>query len=337
MSLRVVLLLIAAMVVAPVAVARAQSGLRVETHVDDCVPLNRERFEYLLNIELGTEPSGVDAENAVTLTLTCPGNLILITVEDAVTQKVVTRLVDLSQVDRSARARLMALTASELVLASWMEVRMEPKPVIPPAGPPPKAAAVARVSEVVEPQVKRAAPLRLGVTANVSSFLSSLAPIFGFALHLTQPISSSWAWNVSLQGGRGHLQGTLGDGASTVAVTTTTAALAWSLRYTRSVGPVDLWAGVAGLFGLAYLTGSTPPSSTLVPTPAYAPWAGPALQLAAAVPLSPQLRILLQLEGGLLVLGATARVRSPMASDGPVVTELSGGWLAASLGVDFAL
>jgi hypothetical protein len=326
----------------PTAVARAEAGLHVETQVDACVPLNRQKFEYLLNIELGTEPSGANSDHAVRVTLSCPGNLILITVEDAVTQKVVTRLVDLSAVDRSARARLMALTASELVLASWMEVRMEPKPVIPPAGPPPKAAVVARVTEVVEPQVKRVAPLRLGASANVSTFLSSVAPIFGLALHLTQPLSSSWAWNVSLQGGRGQLQGALGDGARTVSVTTTTAALAWSLRYTRRVGPVDLWAGVAGLFGLAYLTGSTPPSSTLVATPAYAPWAGPALQLAAAVPVSSQVRLLLQLDAGLLVLGVVARVRAATADDGPavtepVVTELRGGWLAANLGLDFAL
>lgn len=339
MNVRFVLLLIAAILSAPGAVARAQAGLHVQTHVDDCVPLNRERFEYLLNIELGTEPSGVNADNAAMLGLSCAGNLILITVEDAVTQKVVTRLVDLSAVDHSARARLMAITASELVLASWMEVRMEPKPVIPPAGPPPKAAVVARVNKVVEPQVKGSAPLRLGASGNLSTFLSALAPIFGLALHLTQPMSSSWAWNISLQAGRGHLQGSLGEGGRSVAVSTTIAALAWSLRYTRSVGPVDLWVGVAGLFGVAYLAGSAPVSSTLVPTPAYAPWAGPALQLAAAVPLSSQFRLLLQLEAGLLALGTNAQVRAAMGEDDPelVVLKLSGGWLAANLGFDFAL
>jgi hypothetical protein len=42
------------------------------------------------------------------------------------------------------------------------------------------------------------------------------------------------------------------------------------------------------------------------------------------------------------VLGVVARVRSATAGEGqgvsePVVTELRGGWLAANLGVDFAL
>jgi hypothetical protein len=94
---------------------------------------------------------------------------------------------------------------------------------------------------------------------------------------------------------------------------------------------------VAGLFGVAYLVGSTPVSSSLVATPAYAPWAGPALQLAAAYPVSSRLRMLLQLEAGLLLLGTRALVRSPKAADELVVTELRGGWLSAQFGFDYAL
>lgn len=336
MKPRVVLLLLLAALFLP-EVALAEAGLHVETRVDDCVPLDRQKFDYLLNIELGTEPSTRDVDSVATLTLSCSEQLILLSLEDAVTRKAVTRLVDLSAVDPSARTRLMALTASELVLASWMELRMEPRPVIQPVGPQPKAAVTERASELVEPQVKRTAPLRLGASGTASTFLSALAPIFGGALHLTQPLSSSWAWNVNLLAGRGHLEGTLGDGVKTVAVAVTTAALAFSLRYTRSLGPVDLWGGVAGLFGVAYLTGSTPASSSLVATPAYAPWAGPAMQLAAAVPVSQDFRVFLQLEAGLLLLGTRAKVRGPQAGNELVVTELRGGWLAAQLGFDYAL
>jgi hypothetical protein len=321
---------------AALASAQAQS-LYVATQVDPCVPLDRDKLEYLLNIELGTEPAGETSPRAATLSLSCSGNLIVLSVEDAVTSKVVTRLVDLSAVDPSARARLMALTASELVLASWMEVRMEPRELIPPAGPPPAPELTARVNELVEPQIESALPpLRLGASATSLTFLSALAPIFGVALHLTQPFSSMWAWNISLLGGLGRLEGTLGERGQSVSIAATTAALAWSLRYTRSVGPVDLWVGVAGLVGLAYLTGGRPVSSMLTATPAYAPWAGPALQLAAAVPITARLRLLLQLEGGLLVLGSRALVKSDTGTSERVV-ELRGGWLAAQLGFDFAL
>jgi hypothetical protein len=316
--------------------ASAQS-LHVATLVDPCVPLDRDKFEYLLNIELGAEPADEASPPAATLSLSCSGSLILLSVEDAVTSKVVTRLVDLSVVDPSARARLMALTASELVLASWMEVRMEPRVVIPPAGPPPAPELKARVSEVVQPQIQSSAPLRLGASAMTSTFLSALAPIFGLALHLTQPFSSSWAWDLRVLGGLGQLSGTVGDDGPAVSIAVTTAALAWSLRYTGSAGPFDLWVGLGGLVGLAYLAGERPAASTLTATPGYAPWAGPALQLAAAYPVSPSFRLLLQLEAGLLALGARARVRSENAGAEPVVTQLRGGWLAAQLGFDFAL
>jgi hypothetical protein len=314
-------------------------AVHVATQVDPCVPLDRDKFEYLLNIELGAEPSASEsAQTAATLSLSCSENLIVLSVQDEVTHKVVTRLVDPAAVDPSARARLMALTAAELVLASWMEVRMEPRPVIPPAGPPPASALQARASELVEPQIKSTVPpLRLGASATVSSFLSALSPIFGLALHLTQPFSSTWAWNVSLLGGLGYLEGSLGERGQTVSVAVKTAALAWSLRYTRTIGGVELWAGVAGLVGVAYLTGAVPPTGSLVATPAYAPWAGPALQLAAAYPVTTQLRLLVQLEAGLLLLGTRALVRARNASDELVVTELRAGWLAAQLGFDYAI
>ena len=316
--------------------AHAQS-LHVATQVDACVPLDREKFEYLLNIELGAGPADAGSPPAATLSLSCSGSLVILSVEDAVTSKVVTRLVDLSAVDPSARARLMALTASELVLASWMEVRMEPREVIPPAAPPAAPELKARVSEVVEPQIKSTAPpLRLGASGTSSAFLSALAPIFGVALHLTQPFSSTWAWNLSLLGGLGHIQGTIGERGQTVSIGVTTAALAWSLRYTRRAGPLDLWVGAAALVGLAYLKGERPIATNLTATPAYAPWAGPALQLAAAYPVSDTVRLLLQAEAGFLVLGTKAGVRTQSNSEEPVV-ELRGGWLAAQLGFDVAL
>jgi hypothetical protein len=327
------IVLLAAAALGPRA-ARAQA-LHVETQVDPCVPLDRDKFEYLLHIELGDEASSASGDTAATLLLQCTENLILISVQDAVTRKVVTRLVSLSNVDPSARERLMALTAAELVLASWMEVRMEPKQVIPPVGPPPPAAIQQRVSEVVEPRViAPKLPLRLGASASLSTFLSSPAPVYGLALHLMSPFSSHWAWNISLHGGRGRLDGQIGDTAQQVAVSVTTGALAWSLRYTGSVGEWDLWAGLSALVGIAYLTGTRPVSSMLVSTPAYAPWAGPALQLAAAFRASPSFRLLVQLEAGFLVLGTKALVK---AREELVVTELRGGWLALQLGFDYAL
>jgi hypothetical protein len=310
--------------------ARAD-GVHVDTQIDPCVPLDRERFVYLLGIELGAAPA-TPTESAATLTLSCSDNLIELSVQDALTQKVVSRSVDITTVDPNNRERLMALTASELVIAGFLEVGMESGAAIPPAGSAPKQP----VSEVASARLPRAPPLRLGADLTTATFLSAAGPIFGLAVHLSQPFSRdlpSWSWNLSLLGGRGSLDGTLAN--QQVAVSVTTAALAGSARYTRAFAALDLWVGLAGLVGMAYLRGS--PAGMLKATPAYGPWAGPALQLGAAYSVSQRVRLLLQLEAGVLLLGTRALVAASSETDVHVVLALHGGWLGANLGFDCAL
>ena len=301
--------------------ARAD-GVRVDTQVDPCVPLDRERFVYLLGIELGAAPA---AGAAVTLTLRCSDSLILVAAQDATTRKVVSRSVDITSVVPSERERLMALTASELVLASLPEVEPYPEPPPPPPPPPPPI-----------PPREQSPPTRLGADVTAATFLSAMAPIFGLSLHLTRPFSQAWDWNLGLQLGRGSLDSTLEGTTQHVAVSATTAALSWAVRYTQTLDVVDLWAGLAGVVGLAYLKGS--PIGRLESTPAVGPWAGPALQLAAAFRAGSRARILLQVEAGLLLIGSRAIVSAPNASmKEPVVLQLRGGWLGANVGFDYAL
>lgn len=341
------LLVLVAALLSP-AVGRAQgAAIHVPVDIDPCVPIEPVKFEYLLGIELSAEASpGAQGQSAARVTLQCDEGAIAITVRDAVTRKELTRRVELDRVDPSARTRLMALTVAELVLASWMELRMEPRPVIEPVGPPPTAAAVARVEQVVEPQVKSPVPpLRLGASVGAFAFLSAIAPIPGLVLHLTQPLSRAWALHMTLQGGYGILPGKLevdagsqpGAAPLDIRLRSSAAALLLAARFTQRVGPFDLWAALGGLIGFAYLVGDVPAGSDLVSQRAFAPWAGPALQLALALPASENLRLFLQLEAGLLVLGARAKVNDERGPDHPEVAELRGGWVGAHLGFDVAL
>lgn len=322
--------------------ARADE-LHVPVSLDPCVPVDPAKFRYLLGIELSADAAaGAEGQSAAAVAVSCDGAALVLTVQDVITRKQVTRRVDIGSVDPSARTRLLALTVAELVLASWMEVRIEPRPVIEPVEPAPPPAAKARVSELVEPVLRPSVPpLRLGASACAMTFFSAMAPVAGLGLHLQQPLSRAWALQVRLQGGFGTLAARLpstgGAARQSVDLRITAAAFSLALGYTQRVGAFDLWAALSGLIGFAYLAGAAPQTNItgmLAPTPAYAPWAGPVLQLGAAYRMSERLRVFVQLEAGLLALGANVLART---TDGDrVVAQLRDGWLGGALGFDIA-
>jgi hypothetical protein len=58
-------------------------------------------------------------------------------VKDPLSRKIVQRSFDTATFDKKATPRLIALAASELVLASWAELYANPTPTVEPAGPKP--------------------------------------------------------------------------------------------------------------------------------------------------------------------------------------------------------
>ncbi|HEX4351702.1 MAG TPA: hypothetical protein VHZ95_02285, partial [Polyangiales bacterium] len=117
--------------------AEAQTGsARVTTRVDPCVPIDRDSFDRVLAIELGTSidyggDSGGDSD-VTTVSLSCTAEGIELQVEDAVTRKSMRRVIDLTPVEASARSRLLALTVAEFVVASWVELRLPARaPLVP--------------------------------------------------------------------------------------------------------------------------------------------------------------------------------------------------------------
>lgn len=110
--------------------------------VESCGKHERE-IARLASIELHAVVSS-DAEAATRIVIECSGESADIRVTDPLTSKFLERRVSLAGVDASARARTLAIAASELVSASWSELETNPEPRVAPTPPrqqPPKTIA----------------------------------------------------------------------------------------------------------------------------------------------------------------------------------------------------
>jgi hypothetical protein len=149
-------LLVAALATLSVAESPAQAGDQLQVSFDpgSCArdydgPAMRRAFAF----ELAT--SSADAElvssagdAAVTrIALACEGEVAELTIEDPVTGKSLKRRIQVATTAASARPRLLALAAHELLVASWIELQVAaPKPET--AGPVATAGTRARARRV---------------------------------------------------------------------------------------------------------------------------------------------------------------------------------------------
>jgi hypothetical protein len=317
----------------------------VSTRVDPCVPIDVGRFEHLLSIELGTttDPSAQTREPrpVATVSLTCVAGGVQLAVEDAVTRKSVARVIELEHVEARSRTRLMAVTVSELVLASWLELRLSVPETIEPAGPPAPAAVRQSAARRVEQSLPNGADgWQLSAAFGLMMFSSAPELIPSLALHLLSPLSSALALSLSVDFGWGTLNGSaMGEQAlQAVTLRLRTSSLQIGLLYTAQVGDFDLSVGAGGRFGLAYLAGGRVDDSSLEPVSSYAPWGGPLLALGAAYRAGDHLRIVASLEAGIVALRARAVTQSSSTQGASVipVAQLSGVWGIASLGIGWS-
>ncbi len=93
-------------------------GLRVTT--SGCSRLRQGRIERLLSIELATLIPGVTKLPVLDADFSCTEAGVHLTLSDSLTQKTVAR--DVPLVDSANPERLLAVSASELFLASWAEL-----------------------------------------------------------------------------------------------------------------------------------------------------------------------------------------------------------------------
>jgi hypothetical protein len=284
-----------------------------------------------LAIELGTSIEySADADqkrNLTTVWLSCTAAGIELHLEDGLTRKSMTRVVDIARVEPASRSRLLALAVAEFVVASWVELRMAEPSAIEPVGPAPPSSATRLASRLVQARVP-VSPVssdataqldwRLGVTFDVFAFSSALYPVPGAGLHLVQSAARPLAFGLSLQFGHRDLPVVLRQAENSVSVgeirLTILSALV-SVRYVALVSAdLDLSVGVGGRIGLVQLAGRTNLTELrtdrgLQPLHSrsfYDPWGGPALVLGVSYHAGPHLRLLAELETGYVIQGVQA-------------------------------
>jgi hypothetical protein len=109
----------------------------VSLALEQCPHLSSSELERIFSAELGS-PTAIPGDPGITeVTIVCEGVRVVIRVKDPLSRKTVQRSFDTTAFDEKATPRLIALAASELVLASWAELYSNPTPTVEPEGKPP--------------------------------------------------------------------------------------------------------------------------------------------------------------------------------------------------------
>lgn len=119
------------------------------------MPVDLAHFRRLVSIELGTsidyQPSAPREPGRTWVHVACTRAGIVLNLEDGVTGKSMSRVLDAREIEPADSTRLLALAVAEFVVASWVELRAVPRPSIPAVGALPPSAA----NKVAGPAVER--------------------------------------------------------------------------------------------------------------------------------------------------------------------------------------
>jgi len=121
----------------------------VSLTLERCPHLKTAEVERIFSAELGSPTTVPGDPNVTAVTIVCEGVRVLVRVKDPLSRKTVQRSFDTATFDEKATPRLVALAASELVLASWAELYSNPTPTVQPEGPPPTPEASTAVRQTL--------------------------------------------------------------------------------------------------------------------------------------------------------------------------------------------
>jgi hypothetical protein len=229
---------------------------QVSVNVDPCVPVNHAQLERLLAIELGTSTGQGGAAPAPThVWVVCTEQGIELRLQDAVTRKSMTRSLPASSFTNAESTRLLALAVAEFVVASWIELRVQPEHVVEPLGPPPTPAA-RRTAEhaVARRAVATSGPPydnSLSGAFTIQVWSSNDSVLLGGGLRSWQMIAGPLAWAAYGDINTGSVQVPFG----TVSITTASVALALALRVRFDA--LAFYTGPGARIGYVHLAGSS--------------------------------------------------------------------------------
>ena len=172
------LLLSALLVVAALPSTRVHASssdeATVSVSVDTCVPIDRAALQRILAVELGTstiqQDAALAAQAPTRVHIGCAEHEILLRLEDGVTSKVMTRALPAQSFTDPSSTRLLALAVAEFVVASWIELQVQPEPTVRPlqVAPAPTASSLREVSAKVEALPSRKEPEHTTVSLGAS-------------------------------------------------------------------------------------------------------------------------------------------------------------------------
>lgn len=196
-----------------VSVARAALA-QPPVHLDivHCDTLDQQEVARIFAAELGASLNAGQLPETTRVVVECGHDRAVLKVKDPVTRKGVSRAVELQKNAPETHARLVAIAATELVLASWAELEFNPEPRVPPAGqkPPPEVAEAARQTVTVhnagpmgeKKRRSRNEPppteLRFLVLGSSRVFFAHKAAFFGGGLRAAAELSDTVSWWVDL-------------------------------------------------------------------------------------------------------------------------------------------
>jgi hypothetical protein len=151
----------------------------VSLALTNCARLDETSVRRIFAADLGTRVATEANPYITEVQITCEGARVIVRVRDPLSRKHVKRSFDSTSFGDRGEARLIAIAASELVMASWAELAAIPAPAVEPEGPAPTAQTIETARAAV--RAHRAPPRNLDSTA--------LPPVAGSAAN--QPKSAA--------------------------------------------------------------------------------------------------------------------------------------------------
>jgi hypothetical protein len=116
--------------------ARAE-GPRVRLTIDECDRLDEPSVQRIFAADLGASVTVEYGPDVTEVSIECEGPRVIVRVRDPISRKSLRRSFDSTSFGERGESRLIAIAASELVLASWAELSHNPAPAVEPEGPKP--------------------------------------------------------------------------------------------------------------------------------------------------------------------------------------------------------
>lgn len=307
----------------------------VTASVDACVPIDADEFHRVLALELGQDVAYMaDAPPDVTAThvrIACVSDGVEMRLADPVTRKSMTRVLSLEALPDRSRTRLLALAAAEFVVASWIELNIQPAPAVEPAAPAPSAGAREAVAAIVQERhpapPPRAAPppppappaWEMSGSFIAQAWSSHDATLLGGELRLIHRAFASLAWTVAMDLSVGRTD--VPDGRVSLAH----GGISGALLLRGEWDPLRLYAGPGVRAGLVHVEGVPQAGGARRGNGFFAPMPGPTGYGRVEVELSAHVLLALDVQAGIVTMPARA-----IGTGGPVI-ELDGAWFTGGL------